>query len=93
MLTTTTETAATMTMMMLRSGWKASIGYPSGWRWFHRAEDSWDVPYAVDTGDGRVFAWAHRANGVVPFSVFSTVREAHAYLIESGSESPWEEVS
>ena len=81
-----------MTMMMLRSGWKASIGYPSGWRWFHRAEDSWDVPYAVDTGDGRVFAWAHGANGVVPFSVFSTVREAHAYLLASGSESPWEEV-
>lgn len=81
-----TETAKTM--MMLRDGWKASIGYPSGWRWFHRVEDNWDVPYAVDTGDGRVFAWAH---GVSPWHIFSTVREAHAYLISSGSESPWEE--
>jgi len=83
------------TMMMLRSGWKASIGYPSSWRWFHRAEDNWDAPYAVDTGDGQVFAWANgfqRATGASQRQAFSTVREAHAYLVSVGSESPWEEV-
>jgi hypothetical protein len=82
-----------MTMMSLRSGWKTSNPYPSGWRWFHRVGEDWSSPYAVDTGGGRgggrVFAYA---NGNSPQREFPTVREAHAYLLSVGSESPWEEV-
>ena len=83
----TTAAAVPATMMSLRSGWKTS--YPSGWRWFHRVGEDWSSPYAVDTGGGRVFAYA---NGNSPQREFPTVREAHAYLLSVGSESPWEEV-
>jgi len=87
--TSAAAAAAAMTMMSLRSGWRTSNPYPSGWRWFHRVGEDWSSPYAVDTGGDRVFTYA---NGNSPQREFPTVREAHAYLLSVGSESPWEEV-
>ena len=75
--------------LKLREGWEETIDQPSGWRWFHRSSGSWEKPYAVDTGKGQVFTYAH---GVAPCCIFFTVEKAHAYLVEMGSESPWEEV-
>jgi len=49
------------------------------------------VPINVDTPDDEKEIVA-RPDGSSDFHVFNDINEAHAYLIESGSESPWEEV-
>jgi hypothetical protein len=75
-----------MTTLRLREGWTAVTSgattyiYPPG-------ESTTGIRWYVDMDDDEIAAYP---NGDRQAQVFDTVEEAHAYLLESGSESPWE---
>ena len=79
-------------MLRLRKGWKSVTD--RGVTYLYPLEEvttgnGWYVDY-LDIADGEKEIAAY-PNGREEFVVFYDMNEAHAYLIESGSESPWEE--
>jgi hypothetical protein len=87
-------------MLKLREGWvedddgSCILIYPSGGHYLnaYAAVAPWSVgvdPWVAAYPNGKTKHLEKRALGG---KRFNTIEEAHAYLIASGSESPWEEV-
>ena len=77
-----------MTMLKLREGWQSVTVVATTYLW-PPEEIATSNGWYVDLTATEVAAYPH---GELQAQVFNTIEEAHAYLIESGSESPWEEV-
>ena len=80
-----------MTMLKLREGWEVetdSVG-----RLIYKRVGADSLFAYVIEGPFAVRAYPHGDFDLYYGRVCETIEEAHAYLIESGSESPWEEVS
>jgi len=80
-------------MLRLRKGWQSVTSY--GVTCLYAPDEMttskvWYMDY-LDTPDDEKEIAAY-PNGGSEFRVFSDMNEAHAYLINVGSESPWEEL-
>ena len=83
-------------MLKLREGWKIAEMNDSDkgfcrrgeWVYLDLQDASWEYAYA-QLVNNRVFAYP---NGDQEDFEFDSIEEAHAYLINVGSESPWEVV-
>jgi hypothetical protein len=75
--------------LTLRDGWQACTTEHGDTYLYPPKKPTTCWSYYVDLDADMVAAFPH---GGFQCRVFDTIEEAHAYLIESGSESPWEEV-
>lgn len=78
--------------LRLREGWQSVKTETMTWLFPPKATTTSFDFYAyvdVDVNDIQVAAYPH---GGYQEQLFDTIEEAHAYLIEKGSESPWEVV-
>jgi hypothetical protein len=79
-------------MLKLRKGW--TIGkndnYNSKSDWIFKVGEDWQYAYALLVNN-KIFAYPHGLDSYPDSFEFDSIEDAHAYLIESGSESPWEE--
>ena len=76
--------------LKVREGWETYKADDCPRTYLHSPDKpttSWN--YHVAMGADLVAAFPH---GGLQCRMFDTIEEAHAYLIESSSESPWEEV-
>lgn len=76
-------------MLKLRDGWQTCTPCGDTVYLYPPGETTTSLGYYVDKDADNVGAYPH---GGRDCRVFDTIEEAHAYLIASGSESPWEEV-
>ena len=77
-------------MLKLREGWQSVVEGGVTYLYPPVPINLYYIDY-VDTPDDEKEIVAY-PDGGSDFQVFKDMNEAHAYLIESGSESPWEEV-
>jgi hypothetical protein len=81
--------------LKVREGWQSVTGISCGVTYLYppreiTTSNGWYVDY-IDMPDDEKEIAAY-PNGGREYRVFSDMNEAHAYLINVGSESPWEEV-
>jgi hypothetical protein len=79
-----------MTALKLREGWEMDCN-ELGFTLFKRT-GAFSVLYVIIDPEGCVLAYRFREFGLSSGREVDTIEEAHAYLVENGSESPWEEV-
>ena len=75
-------------MLKLREGWEVFTDYPTVFQWIHRTGDDVDDSFAACDADGCVIAYPFGGRELEDCK-FDSIEEAHAFLIASGSESPW----
>jgi hypothetical protein len=77
--------------LTLRKGWQAFTPHEGYSTYLYPPDtDPTGLYFYVDMDADMVAAYLH---GDARYCrVFDTIEEAHAYLVENGSESPWEEV-
>lgn len=75
-------------MLKLREGWEVREEYDTEKRWIIPPDGDWENAYAMVGSSAEVYVYPF-GNGELKDCKFDSIEEAHAYLIASGSESPW----
>ena len=74
-------------MLKIRQGY--TLEHDGDCTWIYRDADHYLDAFAVIVSNGPVTWIGAYPHGNKPGKRFKTVWEAHVYLIENGSESPW----
>lgn len=74
-------------MLKIRQGY--TLEHDGNCTWIYRDADHYLNAFAVIVDNGPVTWIGAYPHGNNPGRRFKTVWEAHVYLIENGSESPW----
>lgn len=77
-----------MTTLKLREGWEVDLEL--GFTVFKRTGTPSVFAYVIIDPEGYIRAYRFGEFGLYSGRLCRTIEEAHAYLIEKGSESPWE---
>ena len=79
--------------LQLKEGWEIGKRFKlkEAWEdplpdWVYPASKNWESAYAQFV-DNKVYVYPH---GEYDHFEFDSIKDAHAYLISVGSESPWE---
>lgn len=79
-------------MLKLREGWEVSVDFSTGWNWIHRTGGDVDDSFAACSPGGLVIAYPFGGRELEDCK-FDSIENAHAYLIASGSDSPWHDAA
>jgi|688.fasta_scaffold255561_3 hypothetical protein len=79
-------------MLRIKKGWVVGKNgnFQSNSDWIFKENESWEYAYVLLVNN-KVFAYPHGLDSYPDNFDFNLIEEAHAFLLNVGSESPWEE--